>query len=116
MMVLFLLSIALALLGASLQLRMRLVREDGQSVILGALSDAAVAEALAHLAQSADYSGSPEHAFGGGRIESRIEPLGGGVYDVAATATFAGRKRVVEAEAVREPGMARVRFWRRLPG
>ena len=115
MMVLFLLSIALALLGASLQLRMRLARQDGQSVRLEALSDAAVAEALAHLAQSADYPGSPEHAFGGGHIESRVEPLGGGVFDVVATATFASRKRVVEAEAVRQPGMARVRFWRCLP-
>ena len=114
--VVFLLSIALALLGASLQLRMRLVREDGKTVILGALSDAAVAEALAHLAQSASYSGSPEHEIGGGRISSQVEPVGAGIYDVVATATFGGRSRVVQAEVVREPGRARVRFWRRLTG
>ena len=114
--VVFLLSIALALLGASLQLRMRLVREEGKTVILGALSDAAVAEAVANLAQSASYSGSSEHELGGGRIGSKVEPQGTGIYNVVATATFGGRKRVVQAEVVREPGMARVRFWRRLPG
>lgn len=114
--VIFLLSIALALLGASLQLHMRLVREEGKTVILGALSDAAVAEALANLAQSASYSGTPEHELGGGRIGSQVKPLGAGIYDVMATATFGGRRRVVQAEVVREPGMARVRFWQRLPG
>lgn len=114
--VIFLLSIALALLGASLQLRMRLVREEGRTVILGALSDAALAEALANLAQSASYSGTPEHELGGGRIGSQVEPLGAGIYDVVATATFGGRRRVVQAEVVRQPGMARVRFWRRLAG
>ncbi len=113
--VVFLLSIALALLGASLQLRMRLVREEGKTVILGALSDAAVAEALANLAQSASYSGAPEHELGGGRIGSQVEPLGAGIYDVVATASFGGRRRVVHAEVVREPGVARVRFWRRPP-
>lgn len=114
--VVFLLSIALALLGASLQLRMRLVREEGKTVILGALSDAAVAEALANLAQSANYSGAPVHELGGGFIGSQVEALGAGVYDVVATATFGGRSRVVQAEVVREPGRARVRFWRRLAG
>ena len=116
LMVIFLLSIALALLGASLQLRMRLVREEGKTVILGALSDAAVAEAVANLAQSASYSGSSEHELGGGRIGSKVEPLGAGIYDVVATANFGGRRRVVQAEVIRQPGMARVRFWRRLPG
>jgi type II secretory pathway component PulK len=114
--VIFLLSIALALLGASLQLRMRLVRDEGRTVILGALSDAAVAEALANLAQSGSYSGSPEHELGGGRIGSQVAFLGAGIYDVVATASFGGRRRVVQAEVVRGPGTARVRFWRRLPG
>jgi hypothetical protein len=116
-MVLFLLSIALGLLGASLQLRLRLVRQDGENVILSALSDAAVAEAVANLTRSASYSGSPEHEFGAGRIASRVLPLGAGIFDVTATASFAARKRVVEAEVLCPPGSAaRVRRWRRLPG
>ncbi len=117
MLVILLVSIALGLLAASLQLRLRMVRDDAENVILSALSDAAVAEAVAHLAESAYYSGSPEHDFGGGRIASQVTPLGTAIFGVVATARFAGRKRVVEAEVFRPPGAApRVRRWRRLPG
>ena len=115
--VILLVSIALGLLGASLQLRMRLVRADGVHVVLSALSDAAVAEAVAHLAESAYYSGSPMHDFGGGRIASEVSASGSGIFTVLATAEYAGGKRIVEAEVVRPPGTApRVRRWRRLPG
>jgi Tfp pilus assembly protein PilX len=114
--VIFLLSVALALLAVSLQIRMRLAREDAETVILSGLADAAVAEAVANLAQSAYYSGSPAHDFGDGRIESRVEPVSPGIFDVTATATYAGRKRAVAAEVFRAPGVARVRRWRRLPG
>jgi hypothetical protein len=114
--VIFLLSVALGLLAGSLQLRLRLVREDAESVILSALSDAAVAEAVANLAQSADYPGSPEHAFGGGKIASRVTPASPGIFDVIATATYGSRHRTVQAEVFRAPGTARVRSWRRLLG
>jgi hypothetical protein len=116
MLVIFLLSLALGLLAASLQLRLRLTREDGESVILSALSDAAVAEAVANLAQSAGYPGSAEHPFGGGRIASRVVPTSPGIFDVIATAAYGSRNRTVEAEVFRVPGTARVRRWRRLPG
>ena len=112
----FLLSIALALLAASLQLRMRLVREDAQTVILTALSDAAVAETLANLVQSPDYPGAPEHELGQGTISTKVESLGPGLYDVIAVAKYSGRTRTVEAEIFRAPGIAHVRRWRRLPG
>ena len=116
LLVIFLLSIALALLAASLQLRMRLVREDGVSVILSALSDAALAETLANLAQSGAYTGTAEHDFGGGRIGSAVVLLSPGVYDVVATAKYAQRRRRVEALVFRAPGYAQVQRWRRLPG
>jgi type II secretory pathway pseudopilin PulG len=113
--VILLLSIALGLLAESLQLRLRLVREDAENVILSALSDAAIAETLANLTQSPDYPGAPEHEFGGGKIASRVKSLGPGFYDVVASATYAGRTRTVEAEVHRPPGKAaRVRRWRRL--
>lgn len=115
--VILLLSIALGLLGASLQLRMRLVRQDGVHVVLSALSDAAVAEAVAHLAESAYYSGAPEHEFGGGRIASQVRPMGPTLFAVTATAEYAGGKRIVEVEVLRPPGASPwVRRWRRLPG
>ncbi|HSS77545.1 MAG TPA: hypothetical protein VLV54_12470 [Thermoanaerobaculia bacterium] len=116
LMVLFLVSIALALLAGSLQLRMRLVREDAETVILTALSDAAVAEAVANLAQDPGYAGAREHDFGHGKIATRISSPAPGLFDVIATATYAGRTRIVEAEVFRAPGVARVRRWRRLPG
>jgi Tfp pilus assembly protein PilX len=117
LMVLFLLSIALALLAGSLQLRMRLVREDAETVILTALADAAVAEAVANLAQNPGYAGAPAHDFGHGKIATQISALAPGLFDVVATATYAGRTRTVEAEVFRAPGgVARVRRWRRLPG
>jgi type II secretory pathway pseudopilin PulG len=114
LLVIFLLSIALSLLAASLQLRMRIVREDAETVILSGLSDAAVAEAVANLAASAYYSGSPEHTFGDGKITSTVEPESPGLFNVVATATYAGRKRAVQVEIFRAPGVAHVRRWRRL--
>ncbi|HEX4960695.1 MAG TPA: hypothetical protein VF173_07635 [Thermoanaerobaculia bacterium] len=114
--VLVLLSIALGLLAASLQLRMRLVREDAQTVILTALADAAVAEAVASLLRDPSFSGAPAHDFGHGKIASQVTAIGPGLYDVVATATYGNRTRSVEAEVFRAPGVARVRRWRRLPG
>lgn len=111
LLVVFLLSIALGLLAASLQLRMRLVKDDAETVILTALSDAAVAEAVANLARSSFYSGTEEHELGGGTIGSRAEQTGENVFLVKATATYNGRKRDVAAEVVRAPGATRVRRW-----
>lgn len=109
-----LLSIALALVAASLQLRMGLVRREAQSLSLNALSDAALAETLAWLTQNAYYQGVPEHSFGNGRYRSRVRILGPGRYEVLATALYAGRTRTVAAEVARHPGSpARVVRWRR---
>ncbi|HYN22697.1 MAG TPA: hypothetical protein VE078_17185 [Thermoanaerobaculia bacterium] len=109
-----LLSIALALVAASLQLRMRLVRQEAQALTLTALSDAALAETLAWLAQNAHYLGVPEHAFGSGRYRSDVHFLGPGRYEVIATATYAGRGRTVAAEVFRPAGSPmRVVRWRR---
>lgn len=118
LLVILLLSIALALLAVSLQIRMRLERDDAETVVLSSLSDAALAEALADLAESAYFSGSYQHDFGGGKIASEVTPREGspGLFDVVATATYGGRKRVVAAEVFRAPGVARVRRWRRLAG
>lgn len=108
-----LLSIGLALVAASLQLRMGLVRREARSVTLTALSDAALAETLARLSQDPYYDGVPEHDFGGGRLRSEVRFLSPGRYEVVATAVYAGRERTVEAEVSRPPGApARVVRWR----
>lgn len=101
---LLLLSVALALVAASLQLRMRLVLRESRSLTLTALSDAALAEALARLSEDAAFRGAPGHAFGGGSLESEVRPLSKVQFEVTATAAYAGRERVVEADVVRPPG------------
>lgn len=109
-----LLSIALALVAASLQLRMGLVRREARSVTLTALSDAALAETLAELSEDAHFLGVPEHALGPGRLRSEVRRLSPGRYEVVATAVHAGRERTVEAEVLRPIGApARVVRWRR---
>lgn len=115
LMVTFLLAIALGLLAASLQLRMSLVKRDAETVVLSTLSDAALAEAMARLAESSSYSGARPYEFGGGTIESEVERTGVNVFLVTATATYGERKRTVLAEVVRRPGLTRVRGWRLLP-
>jgi type II secretory pathway component PulK len=116
LLVLFLVSVSLTILAFSLQLRMRLVREDAETVILGALSDAAVDEAVAGLALDSSYTGAVQHDFGKGKIESRVQFLGFGLYDVVATAVYDGRKRVVDAQVFRAIDEVDVRGWRRVTG
>jgi Tfp pilus assembly protein PilX len=116
LLVIFLLAVALGLLATCLQIRLRTTMEDAQRVVLSALADAAVAEAVANLAQSADYPGAPKHRFGGGEISSQVKPVSATVFRVIATAIYKGRQRVVEATVFRTAGDTSVRGWRRLRG
>jgi hypothetical protein len=111
--VLFLLAIALELAASALLLRLRAARTDAERSALVALSDAALAEAVAHLAADPNYRGAAEHPFGGGRIGSRVEFLGVGRFEVRAAAGFAGRLRVVRALVARGGGSAWVVSWAR---
>jgi len=116
LLVLFLVSTSLALLAGSLQLRMRLVREDAETIILSGLSDAAVDEAMAGIAQDPDYTGAPAHDFGGGRIESQVQRTGSVTYKVTATATYDSRKRAVLATVVGGSASVSMVRWQRLTG
>ncbi len=109
----FLLSVALALVGASLQLRMRLVQDEARDLRLRALSDAALAETLARLAESAYFDGVEERPFGGGAIRSEVRFLAPGRFEVVATAAYSWEERTVRAEVLRYPGHARVARWER---
>jgi len=114
--VILLVSIALALLAAGLQIRMRLVRQEELTLQLLALSDAAVAETLSSLTYDPYFDGVEEQSFGGGRIASTVKFLGPGRFEVLASATYAGRERVVRAEVVRDPAGTRVVAWSRVVG
>ena len=111
--VLLLVSISLAILATALQIRMRLVRQETEALQLGALSDAALAEALFNLTYNTGFLGNPEHAFGQGCIASQVQTLGPDRYRVLATGVYAGQRRTAEAEVVRTVGGARVVRWRR---
>ena len=114
--VILLVSISLAILATALQIRMRLVRQETEALHLGALSDAALAETLYNLTYNTEHLGSPERAFGPGRIFSWVQQLGPGTYRVRATGIYAGKRRTVEAIVVRGDRGARVVQWRRLHG
>ena len=111
--VLALVSISLALLATALQIRMRLVRQEAEALQLGALSDAALAEALFSITYDPEFPGKEEHPFGPGGIASQVRKLGPNQYRVFATGLYAGQRRTVEAEVVRTGRGARVVRWRR---
>lgn len=112
---LFLLSVALALVGASLQLRMRLVQDEARDLRLRALSDAVLAETLARLAESSYFDGVEERPFGGGAIHSEVRFLAPGRFEVLATAAYSWKERTVRAEVLRTVGHTQVVRWERLP-
>lgn len=111
--VLLLVSIALALLAAGLQIRMRLVRQEAQILRLMALSDAVLAETLASLDVDPGFDGVAEQEFGGGSISSAVRSLGANQYEVLAVALYAGKERAVDAEVVRTPLGIAVVHWER---
>jgi hypothetical protein len=113
--VVFLLSVALSLLGMSLALRLRVAHDEARATTLNALCDAAVAETLAGLA-AGQAGGVDEHPFGGGSIGSQVQTLAAKHYRITATARTGGRARTVLADVVRDDQGTRVVHWQRLGG
>jgi hypothetical protein len=129
LLVLLLVSISLALLAASLHLRMRLMKQEAETVHLMALTDGILAETLANLYNQPDFAGVPEHPLGRGKVESQVTSVGLGRYTVMATAKYAGKERSARADVVRTESEKRdalgrprlvirvsVTSWQRLPG
>lgn len=90
---------AMAVIAGSLGYRMWLLRQEARSVQLTALTDAALAKALAELSRDADYGGT-----------DGAEPFGDGTFAITARrvatlravvevrATYAGGRRAVRAD------------------
>ena len=110
--VLLLVAEAATLIGGSLSVRMRVAREDAERVELDVLSDAALADALARLAQDPNFPGSPERPLGAGALWSEAVPIGSGHWEIRAGASFGGVRRVVEARAEATEAGLRVTSWR----
>ncbi len=106
---------ALALLAAALARGQRSVRDEARELQLIALADAALAEALAHLAQDRYHRGLGERELGDGWIASRVEPLAGDRVRVVVTARYGGASRAAEAQVRLTLAGPRVVAWRVLP-
>jgi hypothetical protein len=113
--VVFLLAVALSLIGLSLAVRLRTAREEARGTALTALCDAALAEALAGVA-AGQAAGAGDHPFGSGSIGSQIEQIDARHYRITATARYAGKGRTAVADVVRDLSGTRVVHWRRLSG
>jgi hypothetical protein len=111
----FLCSVAVALVGLSLAVRLRSAHEETRGVVLTALCDAALAQTLSGLAQGG-AQGVGAHAFAGGTIGSQVQMLDTTHFTVTATAQAGGRARTVVASVVRDGAGTRVIAWRRLSG
>ncbi len=112
--VLFLVSMALSLVGLSLEVRLRTAREEARGTTLTALCDAALAEALAGLALSPQAGGVAAHPFGGGTIGSQVQAIAAQHYQITGTASFESRSRSVLADVLRDASGTRVVHWQRL--
>lgn len=113
--VVLLVALALALLAASLNLRMRALRQEADTVRLAALADAALADALAHLAVEPGFPGFQPYPFGGGTLSSRVRAISPTRYQITSTASLRERRRAVRVEVVRTLEGLEVAGWRRVP-
>ncbi len=73
-------------------------RHDARSAILSTLVDAAFAEALAHLSDDTNFTGSAARNFGRGEIASVVSPAGETSRFVSATASYQGWTAHIDAE------------------
>jgi len=89
---------ALGLLASSLRMGMQGLQREIRTVSLIALTDAAMAETLAFLADDDRFDGVQEHAFGDGLISSEVRPLAEKRVEIIARATFGGHHRTLRAE------------------
>lgn len=113
--VVLLVGVATSLVAASMALRTRHAIEEGTRLRLTALTDAGVAEALAHLSRDPGFAGEPGGELGGGTYESRVQGLGGGLLEIWVEARVGGRLKRVRVTARLLPDGPQVLRWQRLP-
>jgi hypothetical protein len=102
---------AVLLVGQHLQVGFDEYRTERRQVNLIALTDAALAEAMAGLAADPGFTGAPEHPFGNGTVGSTVAPAGSGLVTVIASARYGGWQGELVAEV--EVAGPRVVRWSR---
>jgi hypothetical protein len=103
----------LGLVCDALALRLKLAKAESDSIHLVALSDAAIAEALAGLSVTLGYPGAPPHAVGTGTVTSRVQQIDAQIYEIDATGSYDGQNRRVLAMVRVVAGGLQVISWRR---
>lgn len=112
LLVLVLVGAAGAAIAVTLQLETRASLQESRRIHLVALSDAALADALAELARSKGFQGAPERRLGRGTIASTVRTLGLDRYEIVATSTYAGWRREVWALVHTGGTRPRVMAWK----
>ena len=102
---------AVALIWGHYRLQMQLAIRQTRQVRLVALNDAAVAEALARLAQNPAFRGEASHAFGAGQISSEIRSLDDNRREILAAAKIGGWSRRTRLEVTLVANGPRVDTW-----
>ena len=112
----FLISGAVMVVGSHLQTRFADFRLEERQVTLIALTDAAMAEALAHLRSNPRFLGRAERPFAAGTIASTVVAGAGGELAIIVRATFAGWWSEARAELAAGPTGPQVVHWQRRQG
>lgn len=115
MIILLLVASAVTMVAAHFGFRARLMSQEARRIHLVAMTDAAIAESLANLNQSASYAGVPEREFGGGTIGSEITSLPDSRRQILATARYRGWDRQVLARIKLQTPRLVVETWSSLP-
>jgi hypothetical protein len=115
MIVMVLVAAAVTMLASHYGLRARMVSQEARRIHLVALTDAAVAESLAHLDQSASFGGVAKREFGGGTLSSEIESLPEDRRVIRATASYRGWTRAIQVQVKVEEHSLKVESWSVLP-
>ena len=111
-----LVSTAVLVVGEQLLCKARDFRLEERQITLIALSDAALAETLAHLSADPSFDGVTERPLEPGTISSRVRTSSPGSATVVARGSFGQWQATLEAEVALGAGRPRVLSWTRTTG
>ncbi len=111
MIVILIVASAAALISTFYRIQTRSSLQQSRQIRLVALNDAAVAEALARLAESDGFRGEAPREFGDGEISSEVRSLGDDRREILATATYRGWTRRTRVEVTMVVGGPRIDTW-----
>lgn len=113
--VLLIVSSALAVIAASIQLDLLHHRRQERLVRLTASTDAGMAETLAELQADASFPGFEPYEYNGALVETTVQTIGSKLVRIIVSALSEGEERFVEAQVLMEKEGPKVLNWRRLP-